>query len=77
MRYSNPEVDRLTGAALTTLDDAARDKLTAAAMTAAMRDVALIPLITANNTWAVRRERLNFTGALAARTVAMYATPAR
>jgi peptide/nickel transport system substrate-binding protein len=77
MRYSNPDVDRLAGAALTTLDDVVRDKLTAAAMTVAMRDVALIPLISVNNTWAVRRERLNFTGALSARTVAMYATPAR
>jgi peptide/nickel transport system substrate-binding protein len=77
MRYSNPDVDRLAGAALTTLDDVARDRLTAEAMTVAMRDVALIPLISVNNTWAVRRERLSFTGALAARTVAMYATPAR
>jgi peptide/nickel transport system substrate-binding protein len=77
MRYSNPDVDGPAGTALITLDDAARDRLTATAMTVAMRDVALIPLISVNNTWAVRRERVNFTGALAARTVAMYATPAQ
>jgi peptide/nickel transport system substrate-binding protein len=64
MRYSNPDVDRLAGAALTTLDDVARDRLTAEAMTVAMRDVALIPLISVNNTWAVRRERLKLHWAL-------------
>ena len=53
-RYSNPEFDRILNEALTTMDDAARERLLRAATRIAMEDVAIIPLYFQLNTWASR-----------------------
>ena len=53
-RYSNPEVDKLIGEALTTADDPAREKLLQQATKLAMQDVAIIPLHIQKNEWATR-----------------------
>jgi len=54
-RYSNPALDALTDRALSTLDDTARGRLLAEAVTKASDDVAIIPLYQAMNLWASRR----------------------
>lgn len=54
-RYSNPAVDALIQQARTTVDNAARERLTQAATRAALADTAIIPLYFQYNTWAVRR----------------------
>ena len=53
-RYSNPKVDELLAAALSTVDDGARGKLLAQASEVAIRDVAVIPLHYNINNWATR-----------------------
>jgi peptide/nickel transport system substrate-binding protein len=54
-RYSNPEVDALIEKALATVDDAAREKLLAAATEKSMNDLGVIPLHYQVNTWATRK----------------------
>jgi peptide/nickel transport system substrate-binding protein len=54
-RYSNPEVDRLLGQALQTLDDERREKLLQEATQVALDDVAIIPLHFQTNIWGMRR----------------------
>ena len=53
-RYSNPALDALIGQAVSTADDAAREKLLQQATTMAMNDVAIIPLHIQKNIWATR-----------------------
>ena len=53
-RYSNPALDALIEKAVTTPDDAAREKLLQDATKMAMDDVALIPLHIQKNIWATR-----------------------
>jgi peptide/nickel transport system substrate-binding protein len=53
-RYSNPELDALIARAVSTLDDAERERLLQQAVTAAMEDVSLIPLHIQKNIWATR-----------------------
>ncbi|MCC6829339.1 MAG: ABC transporter substrate-binding protein [Novosphingobium sp.] len=53
-RYSNPEVDRRIAAALETIDDAERERLTREATAIAMADVAVIPTHWTKNLWASR-----------------------
>lgn len=55
-RYSNPEVDRLLGEALNTIDDAKRSALIAQAQEIAIgRDAGLLPLFIQENVWASTR----------------------
>lgn len=54
-RYANPALDALTDRALSTLEDAARERLLVQAVTQASEDVAIIPLYQVMNTWASRR----------------------
>jgi peptide/nickel transport system substrate-binding protein len=54
-RYSNPEVDKLIGEALATVDDARRQNLLARATEIAIEDVGIIPLHYQVNTWAMRK----------------------
>lgn len=53
-RYSNPAVDRLIEAAMTTADDARREQFVIQATRAAMQDTALIPLHVQKNIWAMK-----------------------
>jgi peptide/nickel transport system substrate-binding protein len=53
--YSNPDYDRTLEQALTTADDAAREKLFQAATRIAVADAAWIPLHIQKNTWAMRQ----------------------
>lgn len=52
--YSNPELDRLTGAAEREMDDEQRDALLQQASRIAIEDVAMIPLYLQNALWAMR-----------------------
>lgn len=55
-RFSSPEIDAIIQRARTTMDDAARERLTREATRRALRDeTALIPLYFQVNTWAMRR----------------------
>ena len=54
-RYSNPEFDALTDAALSTIDDTKREALIQKGVAMAMGDVALIPLFILTNAWATRK----------------------
>lgn len=54
-RYSNPEVDKLTIEALSTVDDTRRAALLAKATEIAINDVGIIPLHYQINTWATRK----------------------
>ena len=54
-RYSNPEVDKLIGEALASVDDAKRQRLLAQATELAIEDVGIIPLHYQVNTWAMRK----------------------
>jgi peptide/nickel transport system substrate-binding protein len=55
-RFSNPQIDAIIQRARTTMDDAARERLTQDATRRALRDeTALIPLYFQVNTWAMRR----------------------
>jgi peptide/nickel transport system substrate-binding protein len=53
-RYSNPEADKLIEQALTTADNAAREKVLQQAQRVVFEDVALIPLHIQKNIWATR-----------------------
>ncbi len=53
-RYSNPTFDALVDKAMTTGDDAAREKVVIAATKVAMDDVAVIPLHVQKNIWAMK-----------------------
>jgi peptide/nickel transport system substrate-binding protein len=53
-RYSNAELDALRDKALTTLDDAAREKLLIEAITLASKDSSMVPLYMLRNFWGVR-----------------------
>lgn len=53
-RYSNPAIDALIEQAITTADDASREKLLRQATVMAMKDVAIIPLHLQKNIWGTR-----------------------
>jgi len=53
-RYSNPDVDKLIEQALTTPDDAEREKILQQAERVVFNDVAIIPLHIQKNIWATR-----------------------
>ncbi len=55
-RYSNPELDRLLGQALATIDNGARDRLLQRAMEAGMSDHGVIPLYFEVAAWASRKD---------------------
>ncbi|MCW3475943.1 ABC transporter substrate-binding protein [Limobrevibacterium gyesilva] len=55
-RYSNPQLDALIDKAVTTADDAAREKVLQQATKLAMDDVAFIPLHNQKNIWGMRSD---------------------
>ena len=54
-RYSNPELDALTERALSTIDDAAREKLIQQGVAMAAEDLPIIPLFMLTNAWALQK----------------------
>jgi len=54
-RYSNPELDALTGRAITILDDAEREKVLREAVALEARELGILPLFLLQNTWATRQ----------------------
>lgn len=73
-RYANPALDALTDQALSTLDDAARERLLIEAVTKVSDDVAMIPLYQVVNLWASRRA-ITFEPRRDQRTLAMEMRP--
>lgn len=55
-RYANPSLDALVVKALASVDDAQREETARAAMTVAMRELAVIPLHHQVATWAMRKD---------------------
>jgi peptide/nickel transport system substrate-binding protein len=55
-RYSNPELDRLLGEAMSTIDDGAREHLLQRAMETGISDVGVIPLYYEVAAWASRKD---------------------
>lgn len=53
--HSNPELDKLVHAAITTMDDGERESLTRRAGRIAMHERTILPLFFGFNTWAVRK----------------------
>jgi peptide/nickel transport system substrate-binding protein len=74
--YSNPEVDAAIEAATTELDAETRRGLLEQAMTAAVTDLAAIPLVNLRLTWAGRSDVLEFTPRVDQETQAIRAVPA-
>jgi peptide/nickel transport system substrate-binding protein len=74
-RYSNPRLDAVLEQALSTVDDAAREKLLWQADEIAMRDVGVIPLHYEISTWATRKE-FTYQGMANQNTLAMNLKPA-
>jgi len=56
VKYSNPEMDRLLGAAEVEMDDARRESLLQQASRIIIDDVALVPLYLQNALWAMRAD---------------------
>ncbi|HYG41518.1 MAG TPA: ABC transporter substrate-binding protein, partial [Bordetella sp.] len=54
-RYSNPELDKIFRQAVTTVDDAKREKLLQQALTIALADLPSIPLHFESSIWAFRK----------------------
>ncbi|MGY4802484.1 ABC transporter substrate-binding protein [Teichococcus aerofrigidensis] len=54
-RYSNPELDALTERAITTMDDAARERLLREAVALEARELGILPLFLLQNAWATRQ----------------------
>ncbi len=69
-RYSNPELDKVIGQAMGTVDDTERGKLLAKASEIAIRDVAVIPMHYEVSTWALRKG-LSMAGRADQETLAM------
>jgi peptide/nickel transport system substrate-binding protein len=76
-RYSNAALDALMDRALTTLDDAARNRLIAEAERLVLQDMAVIPLVFTKSSWAMRAGQVEYAPSPLARTQAMLARPAR
>jgi peptide/nickel transport system substrate-binding protein len=74
-RYSNPELDDLLRRAVTTMDDAARERTLVQAHEVGIRDVGLIPVMFPVNVWITQR-RMTYQPHAEARTYAMQLRPA-
>lgn len=74
-RFSSPELDRLTEAAVQIIDDGARERALQEIVRWTAREVPIIPLVQLNHTWATRRG-ITYQARMDERTVAMGARPA-
>jgi peptide/nickel transport system substrate-binding protein len=71
MRYSNPEIDRITLASLAALDEGERQRLVEQGIRTAMDDHAVIPIVTLSAVWAINARRLGFTARMDEETLAL------
>jgi peptide/nickel transport system substrate-binding protein len=74
-RYSNPALDELTRRALSTLDDAQRERLLIQAVEMAMGDAAIMPLYLHDNFWASTKS-VSYTPRMDQKMLATHARPA-
>ncbi|MBS7809664.1 ABC transporter substrate-binding protein [Roseococcus sp. XZZS9] len=74
-RFSSAELDQLTNAAASNVDNAARERGLQDLVRWVAREVPVMPLIQLNHTWATRRG-LTYTARMDERTVAMNVRPA-
>ncbi|MBO9354117.1 ABC transporter substrate-binding protein [Bordetella petrii] len=74
-RYSNPELDKIFRQAVTTVDDAQREKLLQQALTIALADLPSIPLHFESSIWAFRKG-LTYEGRADQYTLASSVKPA-
>ncbi|PWC28661.1 ABC transporter substrate-binding protein [Teichococcus aestuarii] len=74
-RYSDPALDAAIARAVSTVDEAERERLLVAATEQAMAETPIIPLLMLQNLWAVR-QGIAFQPRSDERTLAMDATPA-
>jgi peptide/nickel transport system substrate-binding protein len=70
MRYSNPEVDRITRESLTVVDENDRTRLVTQGIRTAMEDNAVIPIVTLSAVWAINGKRMAFTARMDEETLA-------
>ncbi|WP_372619111.1 ABC transporter substrate-binding protein [Falsiroseomonas sp.] len=76
MRYSNPEVDRITRASLDALEEAERRNLVEQGIRTAMDENAIIPVVNLSAVWAVQAQRMSFTARMDEETLALDMRPA-
>ncbi len=75
--YSNAEVDAIIAAATTELDPDARRAMLEEAMTAAVTDMAAIPIVNLRQAWAGRSDVVDFTPRIDQETQAINGRPAQ
>jgi peptide/nickel transport system substrate-binding protein len=71
MRYSNPEIDRITLASLAVLDEGERQRIVEQGIRVAMDDHAVIPIVTLSAVWAINARRLGFVARMDEETLAL------
>lgn len=71
MRYSNPEVDRLTRESLEVLDENDRRRIVTQGIRTAMEDFAIIPIVNLAAVWAINGRRVSFTPRMDEETLAI------
>ncbi len=71
MRYSNPEIDRITRASLDVLDEGERQRVVEQGIRTAMDDHAVIPIVTLSAVWTVNARRMAFTARMDEETLAL------
>ncbi|MCS6890448.1 MAG: ABC transporter substrate-binding protein [Rhodovarius sp.] len=74
-RYSNPRIDELAAAALTTMDEERRRELTQQAAREVLEDMPVIPIIFLRNVWAGRADRVVYDPSPVNHTTATLARP--
>lgn len=75
-KYSDPALDALIERAMTTMDAAARQQATDAAMARLIDQMGVVPLVALRHAWAMRRDRAAYEPSPLGRTQAMLARPA-
>jgi peptide/nickel transport system substrate-binding protein len=71
MRYSNPEVDRITRESLDAVEEADRRRLVEQGIHLAMEQHAIIPIVTLSAVWAAQAQRMSFTARMDEETLAL------
>ena len=74
-RFSSPDLDRMTNAAVAIIDDEAREKALQDMVRWVSREVPIMPLVQLNHTWATKRG-LTYAARMDERTIAMGVRPA-
>ncbi|HEV7265458.1 MAG TPA: ABC transporter substrate-binding protein [Falsiroseomonas sp.] len=75
MRYSDPEVDRITRESLEAVEEAERRSLVEQGIRLAMDEHAIIPIVNLSAVWAVQAQRMSFTARMDEETLALDMRP--